>query len=155
MVQGDGPTNRTGIQVRSKSLTFKLNCAVGTSGVNVNRFILFLDKQPNGVAPAIADLLTTGGSVTPIDALRNLGNSKRFIVIRDMRWTQVSTSDSQQRVFEFTVPLKFLTQYYVGQNNGTVADIATNALWFMTVGDAALGNGSLMNGVIRYRFQDQ
>ncbi len=109
---GDAANQREGISVTLKSINAKINVSANaTALVNVNRWIFFIDTQPNGVVPAAADLLQTPS----VNAMRNLSYTKRFKVLKDFRWTQVSTSESGMKTLSFNIPIRGCnTRYIVG-----------------------------------------
>lgn len=148
---GDAPNQREGISVTLKSVHVKINVSANATALtNVNRWIFFIDTQPNLTVPSGADLLL-GPSV---NAMRNLSFSKRFKVLKDYRWTQVATSESGMKTLQFDFPIRgFNTRYAVGAATGTIADIATNSLYLYSIGDQAV-NGAVWAGNIRLRYLD-
>lgn len=148
---GDAANQREGISIKMKSINAKVNVSANATALtNVSRWIFFIDTQPNGAAPTPADLLQTPS----VNAMRNLSYTKRFKVLKDFRWTQVATSESGMKVLSFNIPIyNTFTRYIIGAGGGAVADIATNSLYLLSIGDQVT-NGALWAGTIRFRFLD-
>jgi len=126
LVRGTADGQRVGRQITIKRV---YHCAaieenaVGESGVA--RCILFYDKQSNGVAPTAALLLeTTAVALSDF----NIDNEQRFVVLAD---TLVSFNDNgaSPGVIKFDIDDLDLKVTYNTGNAGTVADIATGALY--------------------------
>lgn len=152
-VPGDDAINREGRQITMRSLECKLtNFATATTGLDqFHRVLIVLDKQANGAAPAITDILVTNN----VSAPRNLNNSKRFKILMDKRFYlnaagEAGTAKIWKKYKKLLIPVQF--------NNGTagtVADIITNSLYLVTLGNvAAGGSAGSTQGYIRLRFTE-
>lgn len=117
------------------------------------RAILFYDRQPNGAAPVLADVLqdvdnTGGNSSTSLSSL-NINNADRFKILRDMYWSVPSASvataqngttggaqllDYKPASFREFVSLKGMEVHFNAGTAGTIADITTGSLYLLTVG---------------------
>lgn len=159
LAPGTSASTRIGMKVDFRSIEMKgrLLTTPGTGVEQVIRAMIVLDRQPNGVAPtAITDILVGASTITP----RNLANRKRFKILWDkilpMGATSVSTGTPTSRVLKLYKKFKkpITTEYNTGVA-GTIADISTNSLYFITYGSVAAGdtdvNGSLY---FRLRFSD-
>lgn len=148
--QGDSASNRTGNSVVGKNLQVKLT--VQQTGATANqtvRVIIFLDKQPNGALPAVGGaggVLQTAGNY---QAFLNDGARARYRILMDKTFS-VQTSGPSIINYKKFIPLRDIQTRY-GQNLGTVADIQTNALGILYIGDTSL---STLTYNIRYRFVD-
>lgn len=123
------------------------------------RMILVLDKQPNGATPSIADILVNATSYAQL----NPNNRDRFRVIRDEVW--VLGPNGVGGTNTFASPNSFSVETYVklsipvifnGANGGTAADINSNALYLVWIGNLASGNSDgQIDMTARVRFNDE
>lgn len=125
------------------------------------RMMIVWDKQPNGaVISSITDLLVSAST----DALNNLSNRDRFIVLMDKvrdinpsagSYTGAAASFATQRVsLKKYLNVKLDTIYNDG-NAGTIADIATGALYLIVIGSVAAGTSDVdTNFNVRIRYTD-
>lgn len=154
IVPGVGFSQRVGRQVRCHGLDLNVKCAV-TAGTGVDqtvRCLVVQDRQSNGAAPLITDVLTAVGTVT----FPNLINQARFKILRDVVLDLNATAEAGSiKSFRLRLPLKAVTQFNDGVA-GTVADIVTNSIFVMVMGSivaGALASTSTVN--CRYRFSDE
>lgn len=151
--RGGDIANREGRQINMRSVEIKLQDFV-TSGTGIDqnhRILLVLDKQPNGVAPAIADILDSASTY----ALRNLNNRKRFKILWDKR-LQMNASGEPFSTKLINKYKKFYIQTtYNAGDVGTIADIATNSLYLIGFGNVAPGaTAGSCNANVRVRFTE-
>lgn len=162
LVPGTAATQRIGQNVSIKSIEVKLRMQV-TPATGVDQFVRVLiavDRQPNGAAPVIGDLLTA----TSVTAPRNLNNRKRFKILMDKPYamggilngagsgSQTSNLRMVKKYMKFKRPI--VVEYNTG-NAGTVADITSNSIYMFTLGTEAAGNTDTnMLGYIRIRYTD-
>ncbi len=100
-----------------------------------HRLLVVADKQPNGAALAITDVLDSVSTV----AMPNLANRARFrILYDDLHQLNATGEPFSQRTYSLSIPLNLRVVYNAGVA-GTVADIATNSLYFITIGSVAAG----------------
>lgn len=136
---GDGYQNRDGRQITMQSIQLKFRAesdstATGTNSRNAVRFLLAIDKQSNGAAPAVGDILDLT-SVSAIDAMRNLNNRKRFKILMDRRY-EMSTVGPANMVDEFYLKRTNLQEVTFNAGTaGTVADIVTGSLYILYCSD--------------------
>lgn len=154
IARGDDINERDGRQVTAKQLELRLYRYV-TSGTGIDqltRVLVVLDRQANAAAPAITDVLV---SASPY-ALQNLDNRKRFLILwDDLRHLNATAEADSACTNVKRISLKFQMQFNNG-NAGTVADITTNALYLITVGNVAAGaTAGAVAGRTRFRFTDQ
>lgn len=152
-VQGDDIANREGRQINVRSMEIKmLNTATAATGVDqLQRVLIVLDKQANGATPAITDILTANN----INAPRNLNNSKRFKILVDKRMQLNAAGESgSTRLWKKYKKMYIPVQYNNG-NAGTSADITTNALYMVSLGNIAAGvTAGIVQGYCRLRFTE-
>lgn len=168
--QGTSASSRVGNKIMIDSLTCRLSyfpqgaLAMDTDGEYVTsrvRVMIVVDKQPNGSACAITDVLSTAGITQP----RKLDNSARFRVLYDrviscrhqiVHGTAADTVDVAGEHTFFKINHKFkkpLMVQYLG-NTGDVTDIKTNSLYMLTYHTNAGGTAGGITGVARIRYTD-
>ncbi len=115
------------------------------------RVMIVIDHQPNGATPAIMDVLVSATTYSQV----NLNNRHRFTVVADKHYhLNAAAEPDSQKNFSMKLPA-LLTSYNAG-SAGTIADIATNAVYVLTLGSEPAGNtaGSCRISY-RYFFKDQ
>lgn len=172
---GTGPNQRIGRKYVIKSIQLRMRVTQSAVADTANAFdidhpsygvriLVVWDKQPNGVAPAISDILQgTPHSV----ALTNLDNRNRFRIIIDKHFgtaNQVSTAISTAVQLNSGCHMwkKYkkcnLTVINNANGNADIGDINTGALWFVSVSEASsTANPSELAGVFcraRLRYLD-
>jgi hypothetical protein len=122
----------------------------GTGIDQSHRLLIVLDRQPNGAAPAINDILT-GGTTSQY----NLSNQLRFAILMDERYyLNASGEPGAGAVFDGKIGVGAIEQFNSG-TAGTVADITTNSLYLLVLGTVVAGaTAGTVAGSIRYRFTD-
>jgi hypothetical protein len=110
-----------------------------TSGTGVDQYhrILFVyDKQPNGAAFVITDVLDTTNTVS----FPNLANRARFdILYDDLHHLNASAEPGSERTYSIRIPLNRRVIFNAG-TAGTVADIVTGSLYILVLGNVAAGS---------------
>lgn len=172
ILTGSGFFNRVGARIEMKSIHIRAVITfLATSVQDVNRLIVFYDRQPNGAAPAIADVLqardNAGAATTAAQSEINLDNRERFVILRDKEWFVPSTTvaagvltngpgypgdDNLMHINEF-IPLKGLGTHYKA-STGAIGDIATGSLFAVFISQ---NQGGVMNCSFnaRLRFDDK
>lgn len=154
IARGDDISERTGRQVIMKSMQLKLQSSVTvTTGADqVHRYMVVLDTQTNAAALTLAQVL--GGSSTVAFPL--LENRMRFRILYD-RFIPLNGSGepgSQRTIFvskTLNVPVTFNSG-----DAGTVADIVTNSLYLIVLGDQAAGvTAGAVTYACRIRYEDK
>ena len=95
------------------------------------RYFCFLDKQPNAAAPTMADIVDTSAS-SAVDAFRNLSNRKRFVFLKEFRFTLDQDNSETTRKWYRKLDLKTI---YDDSDTGNISDITTASLFFYLVSD--------------------
>lgn len=137
LVPGTGFSQRVGRQVQFVSLecNFLSKVTDGTGEDQYHRVLIVQDKQPNAGALTITDVLNSVSTAS----FPNLVNQKRFRILLDRRiYLNDDSEPGSGRVWAWSTPINIVTQYNDG-NAGTVADIATNSLYFISIGSEAAG----------------
>lgn len=151
LIQGTDYTNRIGRKVTLRSIEIKgQNFVTPGTGVDQNQRVLIVhDNDPNGVLPAITDILT---AVTPV-ALRNLNNRTRFNILLDKRFQLNATAEpTSTRLWKYYKKM-YRQEEFNGNNFGDIRDITQGAIYYVSLGNVAPGataGGSFANVRIRY-----
>lgn len=175
MEEGTSFFNRVGRKIMMKSIRITGGLALsGLAVINANqdylRVMVVYDRQPNGSAPAISDILQNvdlgGTSSTTSYAGLNMNNSERFLVIQDTRlnipngYVQslnegtasiIDYNGTMQNMDRFS-KLKGLQTHFKG-TAGSITDVASGALWLVTFGNIAPGTAPynlIWNARLRY-----
>jgi len=152
--RGDDVGDRIGRKIVMKSLEMRLYAYVtaGTGVDQTNRVMVVYDKQPNGAAPAITDVLVSISTT----ALKNANNDHRFNVLYDQTYYLNGSGESDSaKIWKNYRRLNFPVQFNSG-DAGTIADIQTGSLYFLVMGSEARGvTASQINGRVRVKFVDQ
>jgi len=154
--QGTGFSQRIGNTVRWIKISWNIYIEDSTNLENIHRFMIFIDKQPNGVLATDADLFQYPVSTSPLQCIAsplNLNNKMRFVVIRDKR---IETQDVNRPAvyWKGTARFNFNSQY--STNAGTIADISSYAICFgwISLYAVAQSAGNQVSGYVRCRFTD-
>lgn len=143
IVQGDSDTTREGNIIHVRDI--KVNLTVFDNGIadGLIRTILVWDKQCNGAAPAITDILTSTNYYSHYNHSQVVGyGGSRFSVLYDRLFVlQVGANVAA------ALPIKAINEKTMGKkaqrtitykgNAGTIADIATNSLYWLYIGSTA------------------
>lgn len=150
MAQGDGDASREGqcIGMKSFQLTTTLFPNSSTSnGGNTVRMIVFIDKQANGAAATMADLLEVTTALVNQRSYRNQNKKSRFIILHDKvysTYTQPNTGATPGAGVAHS-PIKTIKKYWSWKklkkvmyngNAGTIADIVSGALGTLMIARA-------------------
>jgi len=154
---GNTASSRIGRKITLKSITVKLgfypgsiqSSTVFTLYVGTVYWALILDTQCNGAAPVIGDIYDTSALTNISYCTRNRNNMKRFQILKEgvfepniTRDSVYSTGTSTMYNWYTGIPekqawySKFETPFYYKGNAGTVADMASNALFFVYHADS-------------------
>lgn len=157
MQTGDTATTREGQSMRMKYLYVEGFVVLNSPATqDITRVAVVLDRQPNASAANFASVwdVTTASAA---NALRNMDNPDRFLVLKDIRMT-LSSAGQNIKKFKLYIPMGRLKQMdqrtkYTTGNAGTVADISTNAL-YLAFGADLTANFSTIDYNCRLRFVD-
>jgi len=162
-VLGSDMTNRIGRKIKLKSvyirgLLQRESTAVDTvHDACLCRLMLVYDKQPNGAAPAITDILVTASSISQL----NLNNRDRFQILKDKQWvvgpywTNTVATQSFGIADRVCYPVKIyqkldLEMIFNSTNGGTIADVNSGAFYLVTIGHRADGGSFSLATRVRY-----
>lgn len=149
---GTDYNNRIGRETAMKSIYLRLTGSNTVDQTAALRIMLVYDKQPNGVLPAITDVLTAADILSP----NNLNNKDRFITLSDQD-KQISTAGD--RGFTHVVYKKVGLPCQFSGTGATIASISTGAVYIilipiLTSSGAVTGNFAVGYNV-RTRFTDK
>jgi hypothetical protein len=139
MTEGTSVGDRIGSRVRNRKIDVSFRCHSTSAAATCHRFIIVQDTQNNGQsAPTFTDLdlfltASTGSQLTI--TLFNPLNSRRFRVLRDVKFVLSGNENSNQgKLYTTSVRLNNTTRYNFG-NSGTSTDIIDNAFWLIFISD--------------------
>jgi hypothetical protein len=149
IIQGTTGNNRSGREIKLDHLRLNMTFTIaGQNDIDIVRYIVFLDKESRGTAPAVGDVVQNATfGIGAILSSHNFDNvPSRFKILADEivilkptvsvnSTNTVWQNDIKHRLLH--IPLKSLTHYYNASNAGTIADIDSNALYLVTWGQDA------------------
>lgn len=150
IAQGTNSGNRVGRKITIKSVQWRgmVKPAAG-GGFGQNRILVVYDKQSNGAAPAITDILSVNGA----ESCLNLSNAERFIILAD------EITDSCQ-----STALSIYTKRYIkcsldvmySGTTAAIADCASGAIYAFVANtaDVTTGVASTSDYYWRVRYVD-
>lgn len=160
IAQGDTESTRDGRQCNLESIQMRLlarfDPGVGTpaTGAGTCHMYVVLDKQANGAAAAITDVVQTTNLAT---ALINLNNSRRFRIIKKFKFTfepksGVSGAFNTQVLHKewykkLNIPLDFQG------TTGAITELRSNNLFLIAGSDGFTDDTVNLTGAMRLRFR--
>lgn len=146
IVQGIGSNQRIGAQCATSNVYYNYVIRQGgTPTSTALRIILLWDREPNGVAPAITDVLAVSSVTSPM----NLLNRNRFVVLDDDRDT-LSTNGEQ---IEFVTDFRKINQ--LSTFTDATGTAQTGGLFLLYLSDQPAGvTAPTLSGTWRVRFMD-
>lgn len=151
IVPGVGFSQRLGRMVAMQRADIFVNSVVtAATGIDqYQRVLVVMDRQANAAAPAITDILMS----VSISAQYNLINAARFRILSDRRlYLNAAGEPGSGKAWKISLPMSSRVRYNDG-TAGTVADIATNSVYFITIGSVAAGataGSTGFNSRVRY-----
>ena len=156
--QGVGESERLGrkitvkrIQVRFRYKNEGANAVV--DGLKIMRFMLYQDKQTNGAAAAVSDLITSAD----YRAFRNLDNTGRFRILHDKYYTlntkaaELITTLIDNGIFvSFAVNVNVPIEFDASADTGVIATQRSNNFGLMLIVDTTGHHDVDMAVRIRY-----
>lgn len=148
--------------LKSLTMRYTIGIAAPTSASVLAplRILVFYDHDPSGVSPVITDVL----SANSINALQNLDNSDRFIILKDIYVEEDSgfeVTNASAFAYNKHFHLKLgggrgLECVFNAGSAGTIADIQTGAIFvaYCTTANTVAVGGSRMDFISRVRFTD-
>lgn len=156
---GDTLNNRDGAVIEVKSLQiraqFTFTPAAAATASGVTYLYVMLDKQCNGAAAAVTDVMT---STTFADAMPNVPNQYRFKTIRRIplvftapagvttAYNNVHAWIDEYIVFKKPIQIRYTA------SAGAITDVASNNLFLMAGASGAIDDLVTVTGTSRLRF---
>jgi hypothetical protein len=143
---GSTPNQRVGnkITVTNFNLQGEVSNGIGANNFQSSRHrvILFWDKQCNGLAATVLDVLKTA----TVDSFRNLDQVSRFVIVKDKFYTTHTPAMLAAGSAETCAPVKLswkgaMTVNY-GATGGVISDIRSMNLGVIVISDLSSGNFS-------------
>lgn len=130
VISGDDFNNRDGRRIFMKSIFMRgsVNAQAFGAAQGMSRLIVFYDKQTNGAAPAILDVLVTATVASQL----NLNNRSRFQILADQTFFFSNTGEAIREVEVFR-NLNLDAQY--SGVTASVASIATGSIYMLMLAD--------------------
>jgi len=150
IVQGTTDSTRVGNVIRVRSIRAHLTFT--DTVMTVFRILLIWDRQPNGAAAAVADVVATA----TFNGLYNTNNvvgagGSRFTIISDV------TGIINPNIVTTNTPYQYNRTFLVnksvtfGGNAGTIADMSTNNLFFLFFASSA---NTDLSGNLQIKYTD-
>jgi len=153
---GNTASTRIGLKVAWTSIEIRAMTYVGATAVTsqVVRWGLILDKQPNATMATMDNIYAAAPYYR---SPRNLENRRRFKTIMDKPLIISAYGDTYDHRWQ-SIYVKFrrpIVTYFNAADNGTIADITSNALLFVLSGSNIAGNtAGIMDFTLRLRYTD-
>jgi len=152
--QGAGQSERVGSKCILTNIMLRgaVNIAAGQTGVFASdrvRAVLYLDKQSNGAAATVTDILTTA----TIDSFNNLFNKDRFVILRDM-YIDISSDFEAATAFStetFQIYKTCRIPIEWSGATGAMGEIRSNNVGLLFISESG---ASTVEYVTRLRFED-
>lgn len=151
--EGVGPTQHVGRRTLMKSVELKLRNSVvaGTGTDQTYRVMLVYDRQPNGVALTIAEVL----NAVSVMSMKNLDNRMRFTVLLDKIGTLNATGEPGADESWNYYKMLNMPVVYDATADATIASISTGSLYLISIGSNVAGNtAGTLQGYARVRYTD-
>lgn len=131
VAQGDDSNNREGNATFNKMVTIKgrVNPNTSTTLQHV-RLIVLYDKQSNGAAPAIADILEQS---TNVDSMRFWNSRARYRFLVDKTF---SVGPQGGKNFKFVKKVRQYTKYGTA-TTGAISNVVKGSIYVVQLSDAA------------------
>lgn len=158
IAQGTTDQSRVGNKITIRNINIHAYCnnddqlTAAYAGSNV-RVIVYLDKQTNGAAAGVTDLLKTAA----ITSFRNMDQVDRFVILVDkIVFNPVESANaahtSNQRHY-WSVNKKCNIPVHFSSTTGGITEVRSNNIGILYVTDEANAN-SAANGIARVKFTD-
>lgn len=155
--QGQTESTRIGIQSLIKSITFAYTFLV-SDVTNFCRLIVFKDKNPQGSKMSSAQVLnhiTAGTYLRPFSPY-NWTNRHKVKILYDSLHLVNNSSTGQGNTlsYKFYQTIKVNSvQHHITTGNDD-ASIGSNGIYVLALSDSTAGNGPVVNGIFRVKYQD-
>lgn len=137
VLQGATGYNRIGnkIQIKSVHLKFTVRAAGSSPGTNQMRYMVVMDRQPNGAFPLLSDILSDNISTAPgFHSGINMANRDRYVVMRN-QYRSFSPAATNTYVVDEYIRCKCDTTFKASGN--TIGDISSGAIYFIAFAETS------------------
>ena len=153
--QGVGESQRVGRKAQIKYIGCRYNCfldsgTIATATHDTCRILLFWDKQANGTAASVTDILESGN----YQSFNNLSNKGRFVILADRVHSLVSksaTSSFGEDTVNGQLHLKVDIPVEFNSTTGAMSEIRSNNLGFLVI---SAGGHCEWTAKVRIRYCD-
>lgn len=153
-----GLSTRVGREIQNRSVQITISYRVDATSTNDFgiRAIVFIDLDPNGVAPTAVQLLDTASGAGLDEAYRNLVYRNRFVILKDKYLHGPAYNNNGALVTNYSRLIKYkklkLNTVFNSGNAGTIADIQKGALYCFLISMDGSGYPPLgfINAVVRF-----
>lgn len=148
--QGQTDVTRIGNKITATSIACRGLTTQDTATNGTLRIIVFIDKQANGAAAAVTDILETANFAS----FRNLDNVDRFdILVDDYHTINAMNTGSGSEYFwqyykKLDVPIHF------SGATGAITELRSNNIGILYISSIAALNAAQLGGVARLRYTD-
>lgn len=152
IAQGTSASERIGRKLTIKSILVKWTASLAPTSIQGSpiRWMVVYDKQANGVAPAITDILLTDA----FTSANNLSNRDRFVTIFDQIVDPVSVQGNYSCAGVNFKALN-LEQLYNAGTTGAIGSIASGSVYLMAAQTGSIGTaGPVFSAQVRIRYTD-
>jgi len=154
VAQGTDFTTRVGRKFNMKSILIRFLIYFGSTSIlpSAVRWMIVYDKQANGAAPAVTDIL----DAATVTSNNNLSNRDRFLVVFDKIRVLGATAANDNSMFYVKKYKRMAMETTNSGTGATVGSISTGALYLVMVGDRTAGTTAARfeSGGVRIRFTD-
>lgn len=154
IAQGDTGQTRDGDQAKLLSVQGKIWCRSGTSGQkSVWRVLLVHDKQSDGTAPTLAEILARTATVEHLTSSYNMDYSRRFKILYDKAFELNQPGvDGDSKFLRYYKKLNLHTRY--NNSAGATSSITSNGLFIVVQAYDGGANTNYVQWDHRVRFVD-
>lgn len=129
--QGSTFYNRIGSKIVIKSIA--IDCGVlahSIAELNIVRYMIVYDRQPNGAYPALADILQDNAAGLTSTSGVNMQNRSRFAILRD-NYLEINPGSGEFKHLKLFVKPSGGLLCEFGTTAGTIGDIKTGSILFL------------------------
>ena len=146
--QGDTGDTREGRKITIKGLQLRgITQSTPSTGIDqFHRIMIVQQLRPNGVAPALTDILQTN----QIQSLRCRFKLRDYKVLVDKTISLNAAGESGSNRFIRFNKKMILNEYFNSFNTGNITDVQSNALYLITLGSSPAGTTA---GTFNYNMQ--
>jgi len=152
LVPDSTATGRIGRRVIMKSLYIRVLATLATTSTQGApiRMLVVYDKQSNGAAPAVTDVMTTNSFIS----VNNISNRDRFVTLCDQVLPNIGTGGNFTENLVVYKKINLPVQYNAG-TAGTIADITSGSIYItFAQGGTILTVGPSITYYARVRYTD-